>query len=185
MRLESLILVSLSFFLIACSPHESPRNYDVVVCGGTSAAVTSAVQAKRMGKSVAIVCPDTHLGGLSSGGLGWTDSGSKGVIGGLSREFYQRVYDHYQKPHAWKWQDREVYGNQGQGTPAIDGEPRSHLIKTIQHSNNRILDTVLEKHDKETIDALDHKFHHVFGLYQEVMNHRKEFLQKVPAISYS
>ena len=60
---------------------------DVVVYGGTSGGVIAAVQAKRMGRSVVIVCPDQHLGGLSSGGLGWTDTGNKAVIGGLAREF--------------------------------------------------------------------------------------------------
>ena len=55
---------------------------DVVVYGGTSAAVISAVQVKKMGKSVIIVSPDKHLGGLSSGGLGFTDTGRKEVIGG-------------------------------------------------------------------------------------------------------
>ena len=49
--------------------------YDLVVYGGTSGAVAAAVQARHMGKSVVIVSPDTHLGGLSSGGLGWTDTG--------------------------------------------------------------------------------------------------------------
>src|SRR4029079_10479405 len=68
---------------------------DVVVYGGTSAAVASAIQAKRMGKSVVIVSPDNHLGGLTSGGLGWTDSGTKGVVGGVAREFYARVKQHY------------------------------------------------------------------------------------------
>src|SRR5690349_16673873 len=45
--------------------------FDLVVYGGTSAGVIAAVQAKRMGKSVVIVGPDKHLGGLSSGGLGY------------------------------------------------------------------------------------------------------------------
>ena len=56
-------------------------DYDLVVYGGTSAGVIAAVQAKKMGKSVIIVCPDKHLGGLSSGGLGFTDTGNKAVIG--------------------------------------------------------------------------------------------------------
>lgn len=102
--------------------------YDVVVYGGTSAGVMAAVQARIMGRSVVVVCPDTHLGGLSSGGLGWTDSGDKSVIGGLARNFYHRVWLHYQKTEAWKWQKREAYGNQGQGTPAIDGAERTMWI---------------------------------------------------------
>src|SRR5690349_17736034 len=88
--------------------------YDVVVYGGTSAGVTAAIQAKRMGKSAIIVCPDKHLGGLTSSGIGWTDTGNKAVIGGLAREFYHRVWRHYQQPEAWKWQRREDYGNRGQ-----------------------------------------------------------------------
>lgn len=101
---------------------------DVIIYGGTSSAVIAAVQVKKMGKSVIVVSPDTHLGGLSSGGLGFTDTGNKEVIGGLSREFYQRLYTHYQKPESWKWQKKEEYGNKGQGTPAIDGNNRTMWI---------------------------------------------------------
>ena len=104
------------------------EQYDLVVYGGTSAGVIAAVQAKRMGKTVIIVGPDKHLGGLSSGGLGFTDTGNKAVIGGLAREFYHRVWQHYQKPEAWRWQKREAYGNKGQGTPAIDGAQRTMWI---------------------------------------------------------
>lgn len=102
--------------------------YDLIVYGGTSAGVIAAVQAKRMGKSVVVVCPDKHLGGLSSGGLGFTDTGNKAVIGGLAREFYHRVWKHYDRPEAWKWQKKEEYGNKGQGTPAIDGQQRTMWI---------------------------------------------------------
>ena len=101
---------------------------DVIIYGGTSAAIIAAVQVKKMGKSVIVVSPDKHLGGLSSGGLGFTDTGNKEVIGGLSREFYQRLYKHYQKLESWQWQRREEYGNKGQGTPAIDGNNRTMWI---------------------------------------------------------
>jgi len=113
--------------LVAADSEQSPR-FDVVIYGGTSAAVTAAVQCKKMGRSVVIVCPDTHLGGLSSGGLGWTDTGNKAVIGGLAREFYHRVWKQYQTGDAWKWQQQNEYGNKGQGTAAIDGEQRTMWI---------------------------------------------------------
>ena len=102
--------------------------YDLVIYGASSAGVIAAVQAKKMGKTVVVVGPDKHLGGLSSGGLGFTDTGNKAVIGGLSREFYHRVWRHYQEPDAWKWQKREEYGNKGQGTVAMDGEQRTMWI---------------------------------------------------------
>jgi hypothetical protein len=101
---------------------------EVIIYGGTSAAIAAAVQATRLGKSVIVVSPDKHLGGLASGGLGFTDTGNKAVIGGIAREFYQRVYQHYQKPEAWRWQKKEEYGNKGQGTPAMDGTERTMWI---------------------------------------------------------
>lgn len=93
---------------------------DILIYGGTSAAVTAAVQAKKMGRSVVLLTPDKHLGGLTSGGLGWTDLGDARTIGGLSREFYHRVYKHYQQPEAWTWQPRESFGGHAQGTSAMD-----------------------------------------------------------------
>jgi FAD-dependent oxidoreductase family protein len=119
--------------LLLCLPCPAPlsaatTDCDVVVYGGTSAGVIAAVQAQRMGKRVVIVGPDVHLGGMSSAGLGWTDTGNKHVIGGLSREFYHRVWKEYQRPDAWRQQQREAYGNQGQGTPAIDGAKKTMWI---------------------------------------------------------
>jgi len=124
-RIAASVLV---LYLLATSGRAWAESYDVVVYGGTSAAVIAAVQAKKMGKRVVVVSPDKHLGGLSSGGLGWTDSGNKAVIGGLSREFYHRVWQHYERAEAWHWQRRAEYGNQGQGTPAIDGAERTMWI---------------------------------------------------------
>lgn len=103
-------------------------DFDLVIYGGTSAGVIAAVQAKKMGKTAVIVGPDKHLGGLSSGGLGFTDTGNKAVIGGLSRDFYHRIWLHYDKPEAWKWQKKSEYGGKGQGTPAVDGEQRTMWI---------------------------------------------------------
>ena len=121
---------------------------DVIVYGGTSAAVTAAVQAKKMGKSVIMVSPDTHLGGLSSGGLGFTDTGNKEVIGGLSREFYHRLYLHYDKPASWKWQEKSEYGNKGQGTPAIDGNNRTMWIFE-PHAAEGVFEDMVKEHDLE------------------------------------
>lgn len=121
-------LVLLCVFALTEARAASPSEFDVVIYGGTSAAVIAAVQVKKMGKTVVIVSPDRHLGGLSSGGLGWTDSGDKSVIGGLSREFYHRVWQHYHRADAWRWQKKEEYGNKGQDTPAIDETLRAQWI---------------------------------------------------------
>lgn len=129
MKLTRKYLIA-GFLLTWCAVFSAraAEDYDVVIYGGTSGAVTAAVQAKRMGKTVIVVSPDKHLGGLSAGGLGFTDTGNKAVIGGLSREFYHRVWQYYQDPKTWVWQKPEEYGNKGQGTPAIDGEQRTMWI---------------------------------------------------------
>ena len=114
--------------LAALSLHVRAVGYDVIVYGGTASAVIAAVQVKKMGKSVLLISPDKHLGGLSSGGLGFTDTGNKAVIGGLSRDFYHRVWMHYDQASAWNWQKKEEYGGKGQGTPAVDGENRTMWI---------------------------------------------------------
>jgi hypothetical protein len=106
-----LILLHLSILSIAQTSNPS---FDVVVYGGTSVGVIAAIQAKKMGKTVILLEPGDRLGGLTTGGLGQTDIGNKQVIGGLSREFYNRVAKKYQDPKNWKWQKREEYKSGGQ-----------------------------------------------------------------------
>jgi hypothetical protein len=82
---------------------------DVCVYGGTSGGVIAAVEAARQGKRVVLIESGQHLGGMSSGGLGWTDNGATHTIGGLSREFYERIYRYYQRDAAWTAQSRAAY----------------------------------------------------------------------------
>jgi len=107
----ALVLAGLSGRLI----HADEPSYDVVVYGGTSGGVTAAIQAARMGKSVVLIEPTNHIGGLTSGGLGATDIGNKAAIGGLSRDFYRKVGAYYQQPSAWKYGTLESYGNKRKG----------------------------------------------------------------------
>ena len=115
-----LILVIISLLHVGWTK-QGAKHVDVIIYGGTSAAVTAAVQVVRMGKSVVIISPEKHLGGLSASGLGFTDSGEKSIVGGLAREFYQRIYTYYQNPAAWPWQEKNEFGITGQGHPTDDG----------------------------------------------------------------
>lgn len=131
--------------VISAEPWLAPASYDIVVYGGNSAAVVAAVQAKRMDKTVAIICPDKHLGGLTSGGLGWTDTGNKEVIGGLAREFYHRIWQHYQNDSAWRWQARQEYGDRGQGSAAIDGAQRT-MWNFEPHVAEGVFEAMVKEH---------------------------------------
>lgn len=89
--------------------HAQKKSYDIVIYGGSSAGVAAAIQSSRMGKSVAVIEPSQHVGGLTTGGLGATDIGNKSAIGGISREFYQNVKKYYDDPANWTRQTREEY----------------------------------------------------------------------------
>ncbi|MFT3933131.1 MAG: FAD-dependent oxidoreductase [Chitinophagaceae bacterium] len=96
-----------SLFFLLCivcfiSLHaQTNTTVDICVYGGTSGGVMAAYTAKKMGKSVLLIEPGKHVGGLTTGGLGYTDIGNKYAITGLSRDFYRRVGKHYGKFEQW------------------------------------------------------------------------------------
>lgn len=115
LRRTSLALAALAALIApgaragAAEAPKAPIKADIVVYGGTSGGVVAALQAVRMGKSVALIEPGNHLGGLTSGGLGATDIGNKAAIGGISRDFYKEIFKHYAKDESWRQQTREQY----------------------------------------------------------------------------
>lgn len=96
----------LPFLLVLSFPINAQQliTVDVCVYGGTSAGVIAAYTAKKAGKSVLLVEPSQHLGGLSAGGLGATDIGNKFAITGLARDFYRRIGKHYGKLEQWTFE---------------------------------------------------------------------------------
>ncbi len=94
---------------------------DICVYGGTAGGVAAAVEAARLGRKAVLVEFGNHLGGMSSGGLGATDIGNKAAIGGIAREFYHRVAQHYAQDSAWSLESREDYfRNRGDRTTAAE-----------------------------------------------------------------
>lgn len=75
----------------------TPRSYgadytaDVIVYGASPAGLAAAQAAVRQGASVVLVEPSTHIGGLITGGIGCTDTGTPHFVGGLSAEFFNAV----------------------------------------------------------------------------------------------
>lgn len=142
------IIIAALLIMSGCKPNGNSGVYeaDIVIYGGTSAAVIAAVEATQNGKSVIVVSPDIHPGGLTAGGLGWTDTGKKEVIGGLARDFYHRIWKHYAEDESWKWQEKADYGNKGQGTVAIDGKHRTMWIFE-PHAAEKVFEDLLAEND--------------------------------------
>lgn len=85
------------------------KSFDIIVYGATGGGVSAAVEAGRLGKSVALIEPQKHIGGMTAGGLGATDIGAKTSVVGLAKEFYHRIWKHYQDPSTWVHETREEY----------------------------------------------------------------------------
>lgn len=83
------------FAVCAVSGVAAEVQTDVCVYGATSGGVMAAVQAARMGKSVALISTNTHVGGMTTGGLSSADVGVSASIGGLALEFFTQLGVHY------------------------------------------------------------------------------------------
>jgi len=145
LRLAGLGLLSVCV-LTGCTS-VTPR-YDVVVYGGTSGGVIAAVKAARLGRSVVLIEPGKHLGGLSAGGLGATDIGNKGAIGGLAREFYRRLGQHYGKDEAWTFEPHVAEALfeelvREANVPVVRGE-RLDLAQEVKKDGTRITSIAME-----------------------------------------
>lgn len=145
-----LIGVFLTCIFLPTWAQKSTYSADVIVYGGNASAIIAAVQVKKMGHSVIVVSPDKHLGGLTSGGLGFSDTGNKEVIGGLSREFYQRIYQHYQKEENWLWEKKSQFGNKGQGTVAMDGANKTMWIFE-PHAAEQVMEDLVKEYQIQVL----------------------------------
>ena len=123
-------LLTVLCLAISCQQKNAEKSStaDVIIYGGTSAAVTAAVEVAKSVNQLSWFLRIRIWAGFRPDGLGFTDTGNKSVIGGLAREFYHRVWQHYNDSAAWKWQKHSEYGNKGQGTVAMDGENRTMWI---------------------------------------------------------
>lgn len=118
---------------------------DVAVYGGTSAGVIAAYTAQQLGKKAVLIEPGKRLGGLTSGGLGYTDIGNKYAITGISRDFYRKVGSHYGKFEQWIFEPKvaesifQDYVKRG----AFEVLYQTRL-KEVRKKGNRITEIVLE-----------------------------------------
>ena len=99
MKFFNLLFLSiLGIILYACEDkvQQSHITTDICVLGGSEAGFTAAIQAARLGNKVILIVPTGHPGGMVVEGLGKDIRfGSARVIGGIAREFYEKVEAYY------------------------------------------------------------------------------------------
>ncbi len=86
---------------LSLSEADGQGSFDVLVYGGTPAGIAAAITAAREGAHVLLIEPGSHVGGMITSGLCATDTGNSYCIGGISREFFERVGRHYGKTISW------------------------------------------------------------------------------------
>lgn len=137
--------------------NETISEVDVLVYGATSAGVVAAYTAKMQGKSVFLIDPGTHVGGLSSGGLGYADIGNKYVVTGLARDFYRKIGQHYGKFEQWIFEPhvaRNVflsYLKKGNIQLAYN-----RRLVTVTRKGNRIYSIVTESSEQPGKKSYEH-----------------------------
>jgi hypothetical protein len=163
-RLTMLVVLLLLFGtkLDAEQPH-TPRmpSADVIIYGGTAGGILSAISLARDGGTVIVLEPSDHVGGMVTGGLGWTDFGAWQSIGGMAADFYRRIKIYYDDPAVWKFETRDDYlKRQKQSSIAEDKwwyhEP-SAASSVLSDMMAEAGVTVLTGHRLASVDKRDHR----------------------------
>lgn len=143
-----IILMTISTILLGCKSTVNDK-YDICIYGGTSAGVIAAYSAKMQGKSVLLIEPQNRLGGLSSGGLGYTDIGNKQVVTGLAKDFYRRLGSHYGKLEQWIFEPKVADSIFNDYVKRADIKVLyKHRIIQANVDNGYIKNIILERTDK-------------------------------------
>jgi hypothetical protein len=121
------------------------RQSDLLVFGGTPAGIMAAVAAGRAGADVLLVEPSYLIGGMMSGGLHKTDIGKPETIGGLSREFFDRVLDYYRRTY-------------GAGSPQVKACDRGYYFEpkmALRIFGEMLAEARVEIRTKEQLHAVE------------------------------
>ena len=150
------LVVILAILLFPVNPATAAEQVKVDVCvyGGTSGGVMAAAAAAKDGKSVALIEPGRHLGGMTSGGLGQTDYGDKAVVGGMARKFYKLIALHYNNYEAWNFEPsvaEKVF------TAIVTANNikiiKEHRLASVQKSGAKIENIVLDYAPTDELNA--------------------------------
>jgi len=144
--------LSLILYLSVCGPVFACTNIvetDVVVYGGTSGGVAAAVAAARLGKSVALLSLNNHVGGMTASGLGVTDIGpgnDTSYVAGIAREFYKRVGNAYGTTNLVIWFEPKVAEKVFWQMLSESGVPvySNKLLASATLASNRITQITME-----------------------------------------
>src|ERR1019366_2441147 len=68
-----------------------PLHADVVIYGATPGGLAAAAAVVREGATVIVAEPTSHIGGMVTGGIAITDTGTPELVGGIAAEYFDAV----------------------------------------------------------------------------------------------
>ena len=104
------------------------NSFDVAIVGGTPGGIMSAIQAARMGSSVALIEYHYHLGGMSASGLGKSDIENKEAVSGIFREFTYHVHQYYIEKYGLGSENEKLSRNGYYYEPSVAEEVFDKMI---------------------------------------------------------
>ena len=142
--------------LAGCENNTHQTKTDICIYGGNAAGVIAAYTAAKMNMNVLLIEPGHRLGGLTSGGLGYTDIGNKYAISGLALDFYRRIGKHYGKLEQWIFEPhvaenilkelisdakvQVIYGHQLSAVEKADGKIISITVDSVAGGHPKKID---------------------------------------------
>ncbi|QIU95350.1 FAD-dependent oxidoreductase [Bacteroides faecium] len=106
---KKITILTLLFCSFVTGLFANTPQYDICIYGESASGVIAAIQGARMGKKVVLISKNDHVGGLVTSGLTATDMNRNDLIGGITKEFYNKIYNYYLQPEVWRNQDRESF----------------------------------------------------------------------------
>ena len=106
---KKITILTLLFCSFVTGLFANTPQYDICIYGESASGVIAAIQGARMGKKVVLISKNDHVGGLVTSGLTATDMNRNDLIGGITKEFYNKIYNYYLQPEVWHNQDRESF----------------------------------------------------------------------------
>ncbi|SEW53464.1 FAD-dependent oxidoreductase [Chitinophaga arvensicola] len=154
MKLNLLLIVATLSTGFAAKATAPPQQVDICVYGGTSAGVIAAYTAKKLNKTVVLISPEKQLGGLTTGGLGYTDIGNKSAITGISRDFYRKIGTRYGRFEQWIFEPHVASQTFDQYIKAASLPILyEYQLDKVEKSNGAITSVTITGKDTRTIRA--------------------------------
>ncbi|SKA96656.1 FAD dependent oxidoreductase [Prosthecobacter debontii] len=169
MNRHLLLSLLLAPTLLAASAEPKEHTAEIVVYGDSPSAITAAIEVAESRRSVLLVSPVQHLGGITVEGLGSQDvdkrAGNGQPIGGLAKEFFMRIaraYDPKAKEPKYKFRSsmaEQVIDQwlQEMKVPVLRGKRISEAEGAVTQEGGRITSFLCEDgtriHGKVFIDG--------------------------------